>query len=44
MKTYDDEIVPDSEQFPHVHRAWLMLHGLSKECDEIGGAKVRTVH
>ena len=26
--TYNDKVVPDAEQFPHVNRTWLMLHRL----------------
>ena len=42
--TYNDEIVPNSEQFPHIDGTWLVLHGLREQSDEIAGAKVRAVH
>ena len=42
--TYDDEIVPNAEQFPHIDRAGLVLHRLREQRDEVRRAKVRAVY
>ena len=42
--TYDDEVVPDAEQFPHVEGAGLVLHRLGEQRDEVGRAEVGAVH
>lgn len=42
--TYNDKVVPDAEQFPHVDRARLMLHRLCEKRDEVRRAKVRAVY
>lgn len=35
LDAYNDEVVPDSEQFPHALTRWLVLHRLSEERDEV---------
>lgn len=41
--TYNDEVVPNSEELPHVDCTWLVLHRLREERDEVGRAEVRAV-
>ena len=33
--TYNDEVVPDAKQLPHVFTRGLMLHHLREERDEV---------
>ena len=42
--TYNYEVVPNAEQFPHIVAVGLVLHRLREERDEVGRAEVRTVH
>ena len=42
--TYDDEVVPDAEELPHVLARGLVLHGLREECDEVRRAEVAAIH
>ena len=42
--TYNYEVVPNAEQFPHVGAVGLVLHRLREERDEVGRAEVGTVH
>ena len=41
--TYDDEVVPDSEDLPHLFLVGLMLHRLREECYEVRRAEIRTI-
>ena len=44
LLTYNDKVVPDAEQFPHVFTAGLVLHRLGEQRDEIRRAEVAAVH
>ena len=42
--TYNYEVIPDAEQFPHIGAVGLMLHRLREERDKVGRAEVGTVY
>ena len=44
VSTYDYEVVPDAQQFPHILAGGLVLHRLREERDEVGRAEVAAVH